>query len=72
MRINIRLQPSFIHRNTIYTDGGGSYKLMFEKIGGGVDAQGQRKSDYAARAVLLSTGWESFWKTMFFFQPRFG
>lgn len=26
MRINIRLQPSFIHRNTIYTDGGGSYK----------------------------------------------
>jgi len=56
MRINIRLQPSFIHRNTIYTDGGGSYKHMFEKVGGVVDAQSQRKSDYAARAVLLSTG----------------
>ena len=49
MRINIRLQPSFIHRNTIYTDGEGSYKHMFEKVGGVVDAQGQRKSDYAAR-----------------------
>ena len=73
MRINIRLQPSFTQRNTIYTDGGGSYKHMLEKIGGGVDAQGQRKSDYAARCLFFFQLAENhFEKRCSFFQPRFG
>ena len=72
MRINNHLQPSFIHRNTIYTDGGGSYKHMFEKVEGVVDAQSQCKSDYAARCLFFFQLAENqFWKAMFFFSTSF-